>query len=596
MKFLVLIKQVPESSEIRFTPETKTLIREGVKNIINPYDRRAISEAIRRRQEAGGEVVVVTMGPPQAREALVEALVMGADRGVHIQDSRLSGSDTLVTARVLAAVAKRIGFDILFCGQSSTDSETGQVGPEISELLGVPCAVAIRKTEYYDGSIRVTCETDEGTTVLDMSTPCVLSAAERLIKPIKVKDVDFTSYSTNNIETLRLDDLEVDPKTVGLEGSPTWVAAISEQRIERHPEIWEGSDSAKTVGKILETISKRTETKPGLLTPENPAPGEQQFWCFVEMLQDRIRPVSLEILSHAAVMASEGAGIVCAVVIGPPLNQSQMHTLSSYGADRIYHFTSTILHPDEMVAVLCERITAQSPSIFLIPATSLGRYLAPRVAARLQIGLTGDCVGLEMDSEGRLVQWKPAFGGNIVASIYSRTLPQMATVRPGALHTRLPRADKKIPILAWPPPKNAAHCFEIVSSEPDPGIEAAKMDESEIIVCIGAGLGQENVPLAFDLAEKLNGAVGATRRVVDQGWVQRQFQIGLTGRFVAPQAYIGLGVSGRYNHTIGIQKAGTIISINQDPGAEIFRISNLGIVGNCVSLAQKMIEHLSHKE
>jgi electron transfer flavoprotein alpha subunit len=332
------------------------------------------------------------------------------------------------------------------------------------------------------------------------------------------------------------------------------------------------------------------------LTPENTAPGDRQFWCFMESSRDQIRPVSLEILGHAAFLAAREGGIVCAIVISAPLNSAETCTLNSYGADKIYHFTSTILHPDEMVALLCERIIAQKPLVFLMPATSQGRYLAPRIAARLGIGLTGDCVGLEMDSEGMLVQLKPAFGGNIVASIYSRTLPQMATVRPGALESRLPRIGKKIPVLTWPPPKNAHHRFEIVSMEPDLGIEAEKMDDASIIVCVGAGFGQENISLAFRLAELLNGAVGATRKVVDLGWMQRQFQIGLTGRFVSPQAYLGLGVSGRYNHTIGIQKATTIVSINQDPNAEIFKISDLGVVGDCVAITRKMIEHFEHKE
>ena len=595
MKFLVFIKQVPESSEIHFDPARKTLKRDGVKNIINPYDRRAISEAVRKRNESGGEVIVATMGPPQAKESLAEALAMGADRAVHIQDSRLAGSDTLVTAQVLAAAAKQIGFDILFCGQSSTDSETGQVGPELAELLEVPCATAVRKLEYEEKRVRVSCETDDGVTVLDLPIPCVLAAAERLIKPIKVKDVDLTTYAGDRIEQLSLDDLKIDPGKVGLAGSPTWVDSISEQRIARRPEIWEDSDSLKTAARIIEMISRRAQPKQLTPTAENPSPGDKQFWCFIESSQERIRPVSYEMLSHAAEMAAKANGAVCAIVIGSPLNSGEVLQLSSFGADKIYHFTSTIFHPDEIVSVLCERIVAQAPFAFFIPATSLGKYLAPRVAARLQLGLTGDCVGLKIDGQGRLVQMKPAFGGNIIAAIYSRTFPQMATIRPGSLETRGPRTAKKIPVLAWPPPKSGAHRFEIVSRELDAGVDAEKMDEAAFIVCIGAGLGQENVPLAFQLAELMHGAVGATRKVVDQGWVQRQFQIGLTGRFVSPHAYLGLGVSGRYNHTIGIQRAGTIVSINQDPNAEILKISDVGVVGNCVDLAQKMIEHLRHK-
>ncbi len=153
MRFLVFIKQVPISAEIQFDAEKKTIIREGVKNEMNAYDRRAITEAIRYRNENGGEVIAATMGPPQARDALREALIMGVDSCIHIQDPRFAGSDTLVTARVLASAARMIGFDIIFCGQHSTDSETGQVPVELAELLGIPCATAARKIEYLPNRV-----------------------------------------------------------------------------------------------------------------------------------------------------------------------------------------------------------------------------------------------------------------------------------------------------------------------------------------------------------------------------------------------------------------------------------------------------------
>jgi len=178
MKFLVFIKQVPNPADIHFDSFTKTLIRAGVRNEINPYDRRALSEAIRCRNQNGGEVTAVTMGPPSARDALLEALIMGVDSAVHIMDSRLAGSDTLVTARVLAAAARKLGCDIIFCGQHSTDSETGQVPVELAELLGMPCATAVSKIEYLQGkAIQATCETDEGWTVVEVSLPAVLSSA-----------------------------------------------------------------------------------------------------------------------------------------------------------------------------------------------------------------------------------------------------------------------------------------------------------------------------------------------------------------------------------------------------------------------------------
>ena len=136
MRIIVCIKQVPEVSEIRFDPKTNTIVREGVPNVVNPFDRRALAEAIRLRDLGGGEVVVITMGPPQAREALVECLGAGADRAIHLVGREFAGSDTLATARALALALGDEPYDIIFCGKYSVDAETGQVGPELDPSLG----------------------------------------------------------------------------------------------------------------------------------------------------------------------------------------------------------------------------------------------------------------------------------------------------------------------------------------------------------------------------------------------------------------------------------------------------------------------------
>ena len=588
MKFLVLIKQVPEVSDIRFDSERKTLIREGVKNVINPYDRRAISEAIRYRNENGGEVVVASMGPPQARDALLEALITGADRAVHILDGRLAGSDTLVTSKVLASAAQRIGFDLILCGQHSTDSETAQVPPELAELLSIPCAPSVSKIEYRDSAIQVFCETDEGTTILELPLPALVTTAERLIKPIKVKEVPLSTGPSDKVEQWNLEDLGLDPGTVGLEGSPTFVAEIREQVIPRQPRLLDASDLNVTAMRVLEVIRSGVGNK---IRPKVTPPGLRQgdeFWCLVESYQDQVRPVSLEILSCAASLASRRRGNVSAVVLGNRVVDPNL--LSSWGAEKIYCVDE--MHPDELVAVLCDQIGRIRPFAFLFPATPFGKYIAPRIAARLQLGLTGDCVGLDLDSELSLAQWKPAFGGNIVASIYSKTFPQMATIRPGALDSFHPRNPTPVPIAEWKPPSGIVHKFRIVARNVDQGTQAQKMEHSDVVICVGMGLGQENVPLAVRLAELLNGAVIATRRVVDSGWLPRQYQVGLTGKFIAPRAYLGLGVSGKFNHTIGIQKAEKIIAVNNDPNAEIFKTCDIGIVCDCVTLCRKLIELL----
>jgi electron transfer flavoprotein alpha subunit len=166
----------------------------------------------------------------------------------------------------------------------------------------------------------------------------------------------------------------------------------------------------------------------------------------------------------------------------------------------------------------------------------------------------------------------------------------MATIRPGALPTLQPRPYKNLPVTSWAFPGRIERQFRIAQIIKDSGSEAAALDHAEVVVCVGTGLGKENVGLAFRIAELTNGAVGATRRVVDQGWLPRQHQVGLTGKFVAPSVYLGLGVSGRYNHTIGIQKSHSIVAINSDPNAEILKLADLGILGDCIALSHRIIE------
>lgn len=591
LRILVFIKQVPEVAEIHFDPKTKTIIREGVKNIINPYDRRAISEAVRYRNENGGQVIVATMGPAQARIALAEAIVMGADQGIHIQDARLAGSDTLVTAKVLAAAAKKLGFDLILAGQHSTDSETGQVPPALAEILEIPCAAAVQKITYKDKNVEVICETDEGTALLKLPLPAVISSSERLIKPIKVKDFDPTAVPSEKIQTLNLDDLHLKESEVGFQGSPTWVAEIHERHSSRKPEVIDGADTSHAAKRILDKVRQGFEKKEEPVVPSYPARGDRQYWCLVEHYDDRIRSVSMEMIGTAARLAGSG-GQVCAVIIGGPVRTQEILLLGAFGADRIYHALDTDPHEDDVVNLLCEKIRELRPAAVLIPSTSSGRIIAPRIAARLGIGLTGDCIGLRIDELGKLVQLKPAFGGNVVAPIYTKTDPQMATVRPGALPQYRPRTGSHIPVVAWAWPRKSVRRFEVIKRQSDAGRDAVKLDDAEFVACIGMGLGQDLVPSVFKLAELLNGAVGATRRVVDSGWVQRQYQVGLTGRFIAPATYLGLGISGRSNHMIGIQKSGTIIAINNDPNAEIFKMADLGIIGDARAIVSELIKIL----
>src|SRR3954453_7818735 len=188
MRIVVSIKQIPESEELRYDPATRTLVREGVTSVINAFDKRSLTEAVRLRGLYGGEITAITMGPPQAREALVECLGRGVDRAVHLSDRALAGSDTLAPARALAAAMRRIPFDLILPGKASTDSETGQGGPEGAELLALPQVTGVTSIAMGDdGALHVTRETDWGSERLVCALPALLTASEQLIKPVKTK-------------------------------------------------------------------------------------------------------------------------------------------------------------------------------------------------------------------------------------------------------------------------------------------------------------------------------------------------------------------------------------------------------------------------
>jgi len=222
LKIAVCIKQIPLVEEANFDATTKTIKRDGP-NVISAYDLRAISLAVELKNRHGAETTVVTMGPPQARAALSDALAMGMDRAVHLEDRAFAGADTLATARALAIWLAREKFDLILLGKYSLDAETGQVGPEIAELIGAAQITGARKLELDGTTLRAERESDEGFEEVEAAMPAVITCAERIAAPIKVKPGASDEAKTKPIISVRATELGADPKEFGLAGSPTWV-------------------------------------------------------------------------------------------------------------------------------------------------------------------------------------------------------------------------------------------------------------------------------------------------------------------------------------------------------------------------------------
>jgi electron transfer flavoprotein alpha subunit len=251
---------------------------------------------------------------------------------------------------------------------------------------------------------------------------------------------------------------------------------------------------------------------------------------------------------------------------------------------------------DAYAWVLAGMIGERQPRAVLVPSTLQGRDLAPRIAARLGLGLTGDAIDLSLDAEGRLVQWKPAFGGNIVAPILSSTSPEMATVRPGMLEPAGRDLAREAPIEEIRVREAPAIRTLVTGRHVDPGFErAAALDEAEAAIGIGMGLGgAENLPRLEPLVAALGGAaIAVTRDVADAGWLPRQHQVGLTGRAISPKLYVGIGIHGAFEHMVGVRKAGTIVAINKNPKAPILAQSDFGLLADwtvAVPLLTRVIE------
>jgi len=234
MNVVVCIKQVPETTEVRINPETNTLIREGVKSIVNPFDMYAIEEAVRVKEKFGGKVTAISMGPPQAEAVLREAISMGTDEGILICDRAFAGSDTWATSYTLASAIRKIGsFDLILCGKQASDGDTAQVGPGISAHLDIPQVTYVKKIEKIDPALahkgwvaRVERMMEEGFEIIETPLPALFSVVKEINEPrlpslkgmMRAKQAKITVWSQK--------DLGLDPNDIGLFGSPTQVVKI----------------------------------------------------------------------------------------------------------------------------------------------------------------------------------------------------------------------------------------------------------------------------------------------------------------------------------------------------------------------------------
>jgi electron transfer flavoprotein alpha subunit len=355
--------------------------------------------------------------------------------------------------------------------------------------------------------------------------------------------------------------------------------------------------------KILAEIEAQAKAAGAKAAPATAEPDDEEatiaaklkeykgVWVFVEQTEGNPASVSWELLGVGANLAKTLNVDLCAVVIGDNV-ENLCGEAFAYGAVKAYLMESPVFRhyrTETYYKAICHLVRKYKPEILLVGATGLGRDLAGAVATELKTGLTADCTGLTIDDKRFLLQTRPAFGGNIMATIATeRNRPQMSTVRPHVM----PMPEK------YPSLKGEIVRESITLNEDDiitkvieiidtrkPGAQEVDVAEADIIVSGGRGLlGKENFHILQELADELGGVVGSSRSAVDAGWMPVERQVGQTGKTVRPKIYFACGISGAIQHLVGMQDSDVIIAVNRDANAPIFEVATYGIVGDLFTI------------
>ncbi|HHT01156.1 MAG TPA: electron transfer flavoprotein subunit alpha [Firmicutes bacterium] len=333
---------------------------------------------------------------------------------------------------------------------------------------------------------------------------------------------------------------------------------------------------------------------------KEPADTSSGIWVYAEVQRGKLATVALELLGKGRELADELGQGLAAVLIGSEV-AGLADALFEHGADVVYLAEGEVFsqyRTEPYAQVMADLVKQENPSIVLIGATPNGRDLGPRVAARLETGLTADCTGLAIDAEsGLLQQTRPAFGGNIMATIICpNRRPQMATVRPHVMPCPVAQPGRRGELVRVDHDVREADVQTKVRELAGQVRQFVDLEGAEVIVAGGRGLGKpEGFEILAELARELGGVVGASRATVDAEWIGKEHQVGQTGKTVAPKLYIACGISGAIQHLAGMSNSDVIVAINKDPEAPIFKVATYGIVGNVHEVVPQLLAQLRRR-
>ncbi len=607
MRAIVLIKQVPDLrlGSVGVHPDG-TIDRSAAPPITNPTDLHALEAAV----QLADEVIALSMGPAAAEHALRDAIAGGASRAVLLCDHAFAGSDTWATANALAAAIRHLGgADLVVCGTSALDGETGQVGPSVAQRLDWPQATGCEAAHLDGTSVAVRRIVEGGYEELCLPLPAVLTVGETGFAPRYPTMIQRRRATNATVEQLTAAEVGLDADQVGLAASPTKVAHMTPAPLPDRGCRFVGDgfgydDLARELIARGAFAPRETDTPAELPnTREERAAfvGAPGVWVVCETAEGTLTRASRELLGKAAELAPELANGVAAILLTADAGETAAEA-ARHGADIVYVATDARLTPyrcEPWARVLADAATALQPEVVLFSATTCGRDLAPRVASMLHTGLAADCTDLIVGDwtrqgvthERLLHMVRPAMAGGVLATCLCPTArPQMATVRPGVFPVQpSPRRLRvqELPVELRPEDERVTVVARHTSAAD------VSLADADVIIAGGAGCSAESWHLVDDLAAAIGGRVAASRGAVEAGLAERSQQIGQTGITVRPRLYFACGISGALQHAVGMQDSTTIVAINRDPEAVIFRLAHFGIVADVAEALPKLAAALS---
>jgi electron transfer flavoprotein alpha subunit len=636
LTIISLIKQVPLPSEMRMGDDG-LMDRTKAKSIINIDCQFGLEAGLQlKKKYPHARMIACSMGPGSFEAALKTAISMGYDEAFLLSDRKLGGSDTYATGLAISTMLKLLGFNkdnrenafIILAGRQTSDGDTAHVPSQVAESMGIPQATFVERIEANDdGTITARRIIEGGYQMLKLPVPCVISFTPTGIKPRKPSLLGAVKARHSSISVKSVDDIKMSPeqqKLIGINGSPTIVAAVQNIESDRPPIIMAaGSSEEQLVESLMENIKKGGNApvkKEAKEKKETDSTGfeivdrrgdNKGILTWAEIVKGDIARPSLELLTPARHLADQLGNDtkITTVLIGKnvkPLAQ----TLFEYGSNEVILVENDLLEEYLILPfadIITQIIRRCKPEIALFAATTAGRELAPRIGMKTGSGVTADCTGLEageyVDRKNRQVirpilhSRRPTYGESKLATILGFVYPQISTARAGTFAVPERQKGRTGTLLEFAPElKESAFVTEIIETVRGEG-GLASLFEADIIISGGRGATGDELKLVKDLAQALKdkgwkAEWACSRAVVDEGHAEYARQIGQTGKTVRPKVYVAVGISGAIQHIAGMKESGKIIAIDHNPKASIFRYADFGIAGEYQDIVPELIERV----